>query len=121
MRAAPAEADVAGSSPGGAVSRLRPLRGRSRQQGSRQVVSAACFKAAERCRLDLDVRSEASLLGILVFANDRGWNFNIRAAESPDPDDNPSATVWGPGYPASIPETEVMLAAFNRHKDVCGG
>ena len=57
---------------------------------------------------------------ILVFANDRGWNFNIRPAESLDPDDNPPATVWGPGYPASTPETEVMLAAFNRHKDVCG-
>jgi hypothetical protein len=58
---------------------------------------------------------------ILVFANDRGWNFNISATESPDPEDNPPAVVWGPGYPVSTPETEVMLAAFKRHKEVCGG
>ena len=57
----------------------------------------------------------------LVFANDRGWNFNIRAAESPEEDQPPARILWGPGYPASTPETEVMLAAFKRHKDVCGG
>ena len=57
---------------------------------------------------------------ILSFANDREWNFNIRAAESPEDDQRP-ATVWGPGYPASTSETAIMLAAFYRHKEVCGG
>jgi hypothetical protein len=49
---------------------------------------------------------------ILVYKKDGYISFNVKRGAS---------TTWGPRYPSTTEEREVMMRAFDRHEEVCDG